>query len=156
VKPEAAPICPHCSIPSVFLASSASIYGRDYGPVYACQNGCDAYVGVHEGTRIAKGTLANKPLREARKAAHRLFDPLWKDLRQAYPEIASPPRFIQSTARVRAYRWLAEQLAIPFDDCHIAMFDLAMCAAAIAVIQKSSPTSATVRTWFKSIDRSVA
>jgi hypothetical protein len=145
------PKCPTCKRDAVFYASSERIYGRDYGPVWACPSRiCDTYVGVHEGTQIPKGTLATKPMREGRKAAHYRFDPLWKDLRLAYPEIPVPGQHLRSIARKRAYTWLAAQLGIPFDDCHIAMFDVAQCARVVQVIEANKPTSASVRAWFKS------
>jgi hypothetical protein len=105
---------------------------------------------VHEGTRNPKGTLANKLLRQARRATHAVLDVLWEDLRPAYPDIPEPGRVIRAVARHRAYKWLAAQLDIPFDDCHVAMFDLARCALAIQAIATHQPTSATVRQWFKS------
>lgn len=40
---------------------------------------CDAFVGCHHNTKRSKGWfLANKELREARKRAHAVIDPLWK------------------------------------------------------------------------------
>lgn len=148
--PSLAPICPYCGKGSAFITSSELIYnGRDYGPLYVCWT-CDAYVSVHEGTRNPKGTLANKLLRQARRATHAVLDVLWEDLQPAYPEVAAPWPALRAVARTRAYTWLAAQLGIPFDDCHVAMFDLARCALAIQAITAHQPTSATVRQWFKS------
>ena len=45
------------------------------------------------------------------------FDPLWKDL---------------GLRRGKAYAKLADALGIPVDDCHIGMFDEAMCAKVVA------------------------
>jgi hypothetical protein len=36
-------------------------------------------------------------------------------------------------ARSKAYRWLAEQLSIPYDQCHVGMFDVATCIRAEAI-----------------------
>lgn len=44
---------------------------------YYCKP-CDAYVGCHQNTPRALGTLANKELREARIKAHAYIDPIWK------------------------------------------------------------------------------
>lgn len=73
--------CPYCAGLVEFRESSASVYhGRDYGPIYVCKAhpACDAYVGVHKGTKRAKGRLANPELRRAKVAAHEAFDPIWK------------------------------------------------------------------------------
>jgi len=144
------PTCPTCNAPAEFLPTSERIYrGRDYGPLWACVP-CDTYVGVHEGTRIPKGTLATKPMREARKTAHIVFDELWLELSSAYPDIARPNAHLRSIARKRAYAWLAAQLGISVDDCHIGMFDVVRCADVVQIITERKPTSATVREWFKS------
>ena len=60
-------ICPYCSSPVIFT-SNADIYGKEYGngKCYKCIS-CDAYVGVHTGTREPLGRLANKLLRESSK-----------------------------------------------------------------------------------------
>lgn len=72
-------ICPYCSQPAKWV-DNAEIYGRRYGTsymMYYCKP-CDAYVGCHQNTRQPLGVLANKELREWRKKAHAVFDPLWK------------------------------------------------------------------------------
>lgn len=143
------PTCPYCNLPAVFLPTSSSIYnGRDYGPIWKCTP-CDAYVGVHKGTRNPLGRLANKELRAAKQAAHRAFDPLWKDLRGAYPDLMVVTNKLRSIARSRAYRWLALQLDIRYEDCHVGMFDLELCERTVLVIQATRPTSALIRQWFK-------
>ena len=43
---------------------------------YYCKD-CDAYVGCHQNTRRPLGTMANKELRELRKKAHAIIDPIW-------------------------------------------------------------------------------
>lgn len=69
--------CGYCGGEAKFCETSTHIYRRDYGPVYDCRP-CDAYVGVHKGSKRAKGSVANKDLRELRKLAHTMFDPLWR------------------------------------------------------------------------------
>lgn len=70
--------CRYCNA-AVVCVSTLEFYGRDSGAhVYKC-TGCDAYVGTHKGTRIPLGTLVNKELRELRRQAHTIFDPMWKD-----------------------------------------------------------------------------
>lgn len=43
---------------------------------------------------------------------HALFDPLWQGEKNARQK------------RESAYRWLAEQMNIPFADCHFGHFDI--------------------------------
>lgn len=125
VRPVSAPICPYCRETSVLWSKSDRIYRRDYGPVYVCWNfpECDAYVGCHPGTTKPLGRLANRELREAKKRAHAHFDPLWR------AKIQFGHR--KKAARGAAYKWLAAQLGIAFEDCHIGMFDVAQCEAVV-------------------------
>lgn len=57
------------------------MYGRNYGSSYMiwlCRP-CDAFVGCHENTKKPKGRFLAKPeLRDARKRAHAVIDPLWQ------------------------------------------------------------------------------
>ena len=110
------PTCPYCEEPAVFTDSAEVYGGRSYGMIYLCRP-CQAWVGVHRGTETPLGRLANKELRRAKVAAHAAFDPLWK--RKIEKEGCK-----KHVARGAAYRWLAEQLEIDFDDCHIGMFDV--------------------------------
>lgn len=107
------PICPYCGNPSVWM-QDAKVYGRSYGGyVYACLP-CDAFVGCHKQGKNneTKGTLANKDLRDLRCAAHRLFDPMWK--------VAVRERgWSKSKARRIAYAWLARELGLSVENCHI-------------------------------------
>lgn len=106
--------CPYCSRRAI-LVTGATIYPhrKDLHDkhFYQCSP-CDAYVGCHPGTTKSFGRLANLPLRMARSKAHAAFDPFWKtDL----------------MTRKGAYTWLAEQLGIKVNDCHIGAFDIVMC-----------------------------
>lgn len=58
------------------------------------------------------GGLANAELWAAKRLAHAAFDPLWKEF---------------GMKRNSAYCWLAQQLQIPAQDCHIGMFDVETC-----------------------------
>jgi len=108
------PICNYCGNFSK-LTSGAEIYPhrKDLKNLrfYSC-SGCDAYVGTHKGTVKPLGRLANKELRKAKSAAHRAFDPLWK---------------LKNMTRKEAYSWLAKELGIKKEDCHIGMFDVDTC-----------------------------
>lgn len=72
-------LCQYCNKPAQWVENK-EIYGRNYGKsymMYWCKP-CDAYVGCHNNTKIPKGTLANKELREWRKKAHAHIDPIWQ------------------------------------------------------------------------------
>jgi hypothetical protein len=117
-------VCPYCGKDAV-LVDSAEVYGRSYGLIYLCRP-CKAWVGVHKGTEKPLGRLANKELREAKKAAHAAFDPLWRaKIRR--------DGCSKSQARKAGYSWLAKQLGIHFSECHIGMFDVDLCEKVIAV-----------------------
>lgn len=90
-------------------------------PVWVCA--CGARCGCHPGTIKPLGTPAGPETRAARQRAHRAFDQLWKSGRMS---------------RKAAYRWLAEQLDLHPDDCHIGMMQVEMadrvCAVADALL----------------------
>lgn len=112
------PICPYCGAPSR-LVTGRQIYPHRTDlrnkQFYQCAP-CDAFVGCHPGTLQPLGTLANATLRQARMAAHQAFDPLWRS---------------SSRSRSSAYRWLAQQLGVAYEDCHIGMFDMQTCVRVI-------------------------
>ena len=116
-------ICPYCG-EEVILTTNDKIYGvqKGNGMVYMCINKlCGAHVGVHDGTTIPYGNLANKELRELRKQAHNLFDRLWKS---------------GEISRSDAYFALAFRLGIPPERCHIGQFDKIMIDKAIKAINR--------------------
>jgi hypothetical protein len=73
---------------------------------------CNAWVGCHRDTDSPIGSLADEELRSARIAAHAAFDPIWKEERLPRPE---------------AYAWLAQELGIPRQHCHIGLLELDDC-----------------------------
>lgn len=97
--------CPYCGKQAT-CEDSKVIYGRSFGFVWICRcKPAMSYVGCHGGTKVALGTLADEPTREARKKAHRKFDPLWKE---------------GGMTRRNAYAWLADALGVVVEDAHIA------------------------------------
>ena len=114
------PICPYCGMPATLTDSSAIYKGRDYGKFWICVP-CDAYVGCHSDRPgfIPLGTLANKELREWRKAAHDRFDPMWKSGRMT---------------RHEAYTFMAENMGLRSEEAHIGMFDVQKCKKLIQLI----------------------
>jgi hypothetical protein len=107
-------ICPYCGQYAKYVDSEI-IYGKSYGMVYLCEP-CDAYVGVHRGTDRPKGSLAKEPLREARKAAHQMFDWYWKS---------------GTLKRKECYRRLSILLGLEFSKTHIGSFDEKECEKVI-------------------------
>ena len=109
-------VCPYCGHPP-------SLISTDFGKRWEC-NLCDARVGVHKGTEIPLGSLANRALREKRKELHEYFDQMWR--------FAQAKRGIEKhEARNAAYKWLANEMDMPQVECHIGMMDLEECMMAI-------------------------
>lgn len=97
------------------LVDNSVIYGRSYGKhpyMWLCPK-CGAYIGTHPNN-APLGALANQETRDARKAAHHVFDQLWNHSKVF-------------DSRGAAYRWLAEALGISRTECHIGHMDIEMC-----------------------------
>lgn len=95
---------------------------------YLCSP-CGAYVGCHLGTDNPLGILANAELRDLKKRAHAVFDPIWKK-RLAEKQVADP-KYNKGMARGGRYKKLAEVLGIEKRDCHIGMFSPELCKRTI-------------------------
>lgn len=134
--------CPYCQR-NAALVSGAKIYPHRpdlFGLKFWCCDPCGAYVGCHKqgawlyvaGKKVVSdgtlplGRLANAELRRAKSAAHAAFDPLWKS---------------GQMKRREAYSWLAKQLGISFDDCHIGMLDVDGCKAVICAVNVQGAAS---------------
>lgn len=104
----------NCCGGQVCLVENSKIYGgRSFGDwpyAYLCRD-CFAYVGLHPATDLPLGTLADKPLRDARGSCKKPFEQIWRD----------------HMTRKQAYAWLAQQLGIPAEQCHFGLFDIALC-----------------------------
>lgn len=113
-------VCPYCGEKTEYVDSEA-VYGKgnSYGMIYLCRP-CKAYVGVHKNTNKALGRLADSALRYWKKKAHEVFDKLW----QRKMEESKLQKFV---ARNKAYKWLAGELEIDEDYCHIGYFDVDQC-----------------------------
>lgn len=114
--------CPHCGRP-IQIVNNRAIYGKEYGDwpwAFWCKP-CDAYVGLHPFTGIPLGTLATRPLRDARKKAKALFNELWQS---------------GEMTRSAAYAWASKTLQLPPKETHVAMFDIATCNRLIEEIRK--------------------
>lgn len=106
-----------------------------WGPYLTCPNwpDCDVTASLHADGRI-KGTPADAETRAARIAAHQAFDILWQqaDARTDVWKVPEPERTrairqVRRAARRREYKWLAKQLGIPVEECHIGFFDIETC-----------------------------
>ena len=113
-------ICNYCGRKAE-LVDSKVIYGTSYGMMYLCRH-CNAYVGCHKGTDRPLGRLANAELRYWKKAAHAVFDPLWRQ-----------GRF--RGRRQAAYKWLAGEMGLPVEQTHIGMFYIEQRKQAIKIVQ---------------------
>lgn len=131
------PLCPYCGQRSE-LVTGKQVYPNMWHlrdkQIYRCEP-CSAWVGCHDGTTKPLGRLANAKLRKAKIQAHAAFDPLWRK-NYGWTQTRFP-------GRKEAYKWLAEQLGISRDDCHIGMFDVALCARVVEVC--SAPDAAVSR-----------
>ncbi len=119
-------ICPYCDVGAKLVDSKIVYGGRSYGMIWLCSNypDCDAYVGVHRGTKKPLGRMANAKLRKAKMAAHAAFDRHWKSW-----------DLTRRMGRNEAYRVLAEALGICVKNCHIGMFDVDECNRVVEVCE---------------------
>lgn len=123
-------MCRGCENPAKLLRyrDAGYPYYSDYGPVWICLQ-CQAWVGCHKGTTNALGGLANAELRKLKQDAHAVFDPLWR--RKIENEKCS-----KSMARRAGYKWLSEQMAIPFERTHIGYMNPDECRKVIEICSR--------------------
>ena len=123
-------VCPYCDGNTEYV-DSATVYDKTYGMIYLCRP-CKAWVGVHEGTDQALGRLANAELRQLKMLAHRWFDPIAVEglINDFYPVYITG-----MSTRAKAYHWLAAEMGIKPEYCHIGMFDEDECKQVIAICQ---------------------
>lgn len=116
-------VCPYCNN-KTHKVNSKVVYGTDYGAIRICYD-CDAHLGCHKSGK-AKGSVAKEGLRKLRTTTHSWFDPLWKKkmLRTGLPK---------HKCRNDAYEWLAKELGIHRDICHVGMFNEQQCKRAIYI-----------------------
>lgn len=125
-------ICPYCNSAARLVDDATIYHGRSYGKkVWVCEQfpACDSYVGCHKGSDRPLGRMANKALRDAKQAAHGAFDALW--LRKVEREGCS-----KKHARTAGYAWLARQLGIRADECHIGMMDAETCLRVVEICKR--------------------
>lgn len=100
------PSCPVCNTYAM-LVGGEEIYPHrpdlHHKKFWACLMH-DAYVGCHPDSTRPLGRLADAATRRLKVNAHAAFDPIWKS---------------KELTRSRAYHWLADQLGIPPQECHM-------------------------------------
>ena len=111
-------LCPYCKGKTELVTGDVIYPHRTdlYKKYFWICKPCDAYVGTHPGTDKPLGRLADENLRSAKRRAHAAFDPLWKSGKMT---------------RKQAYQWLADQMQIAVEDCHIGWFDERLCLEVI-------------------------
>lgn len=117
--------CPYCDRQAELVGGNKIYPHRPdliFKLFYLCEP-CNAYVGCHHGTTKPLGRLANAELRQAKIAAHEAFDPIWRS---------------GSKTRSSAYSWLAQQMSISKNNCHIGMFDIDQCKAVVRICSKAT------------------
>ena len=100
--------CPYCGSTVEFRSADGIYKNNSKGAMlYVCRRypECDAYVSVHEGTRVPMGLMADGRLRKLRIEAHRAFDKLHTS---------------GLMTRREAYDWLAYMTQAPGGRAHIA------------------------------------
>lgn len=124
------PTCCECNAVAV-LTTSQRIYPRRPDlwnrSMWLCE--CGSYTGCHAGTEQPLGRPAGPETRKARTAAHAAFDPLW----QAKMRIANCSK---SKARRAGYLWLAGELDLDPEDCHIAAMTRAYALRVVEVCKR--------------------
>ncbi len=124
MAPAASVLCNYCGNPAR-LTNGSEIYGHrpdlKHLSFWLCYP-CDAYVGCHKNSdAVPLGRLANNKLRAWKQWAHAAFDPLWKS---------------GDLERREAYSWLASQMGIAVENCHIGMFDEAQCEHVVQIVKR--------------------
>lgn len=112
--------CPYC-VQDIKLVMGKEIYPERpdlYKKKYWLCKPCEAYVGCYGNTDRPLGRLAKAQLRVLKIKAHHALDALWED---------------GHMCRTHAYLWLAKQLGIAENACHIGMFSTQMCKEVIAL-----------------------
>lgn len=119
-----APICRYCGVKTYLTSFRYMKRTKKYQKgrnrlIYRCPN-CGRFVNVHRGTAIAMGFPGDKELRLWRKYTHHIFDQLW----------------LKRGNRKKAYTWLARNLGIDINECHIGMFTSEQCKLTIELCIK--------------------
>ena len=132
-----------------FCGSPMVLRDSEYGTFFSCSRFPDC-TGTHsahpDGSPM--GYPGDKETRQARRAAHAVFDPVWRECLSEYADKGKrTDDQLLRMARRRCYLYLAHILKIPADQCHIGSFDKDTCRVVADVF--NGLTYAEVRQWFK-------
>ena len=98
--------CPYCGCPAI-LRPASYVHGdrakEKYLYVCAGYPKCDAYVSIHRGTLIPKGTLAKGDLRHSRIEAHKAMALLGTSYYDAYTSVSVDTVPVWTAFQTRAY-----------------------------------------------------
>lgn len=118
--------CNLCSGKVVFISNAVVYHGKEYGSgrCYLCQQ-CGAYTGTHKPRpREALGLLANDRMRKGKIMCHDIFDSKWRGKPKARKK------------RADLYKWLANELSIPVEECHFGWFDIDTLLKAYRILER--------------------
>lgn len=118
--------CPYCRSqaylrPASVLTNSGPVSEGDSYYVCARYPFCDSYVKAHKFNKMPMGTLANRELRQKRRAAHIALQKLTD---------------CGLMTRKETYRWLQTQMGITPEDAHIAKFSEQRCEQVIQLCNR--------------------
>ena len=116
--------CNLCGGPVIYTSNAVIYHGKTYGSgkCYLCKN-CGAYVGTHAPRpKEALGLLADSNMRKGKILCHEIFDSFWKGKNKAHKK------------REDLYKWLAEQMQIPIEECHFGWFSLEELRSAYSIL----------------------
>lgn len=147
-------LCPDCHAP---MRQIRIVHPNRSSKRYRCDNRqCTAYMWHRRDPQVSVEHY--DPLLYARLQAHQAFDPLWRGALTIQPYAAMYANAsrnrtrvvgkIMRMARMRAYRWLREQLGIARQkDCHIGAFSQSQCHNVVVVCD--GVTAETVHEWWE-------
>ena len=121
-------VCNLCGGKVIYTSNARVYHGREYGSgyCYLCL-ACGAYVGTHKPhPKEALGLLADERMRKGKIMCHALYDAMWKGKKHEKRE------------RDALYRWLAEEMAIPVEDCHFGYFNIEQLRQAYRILKRRS------------------
>lgn len=113
-------VCPECGAP---MRLKPSRFGLFYGCSKWAETRCPGGHGAHrDGTPL--GVPADRKTKEARQAAHHVFDQLWKSSRMS---------------RSAAYRWMQGAMGMTSDEAHIGRFSREECRSLVRAFREAYP-----------------
>jgi hypothetical protein len=113
-------VCPECGAP---MKLKPSRFGLFYGCSAWSDTGCKGSHGANKEGR-PHGTPANAETKKARRAAHHVFDHLWKE---------------GHMSRGAAYRWMQRAMDMTPEQAHIGRFSREECKRVVLAFKDAHP-----------------